>query len=87
MSEANEVASAALLSALKATGFEACDGGGMCEKCGNESVVLFFGNPNYWDCREGDYWCAACVIALHETNERDYTDAMQSSDNKGDKVR
>ena len=81
MSEANEVASAALLSALKATGFEACEEGGTCEKCGKESATLYFGNPDYWDCREGDCWCGACVLALNETNERDYTAAMESLDN------
>ena len=81
MSNANEVASVALLSALKATGFEACEDGGTCEKCGNESTTLYFGNSDYWDCREGSYWCAGCVVAMHETNERDYANAIQYSDN------
>ena len=81
MSNANEAASAALLSALKATGFEACEEGGTCEKCGDKNATLYFGNRNYWDCREGDYWCGACVIALNDTNERDYAAAMESLDN------
>lgn len=80
------VASTALLAALRATGFEAREEGGTCEKCGNESTTLYFGNSDYWDCREGSYWCAGCVVAMHETNERDYASAMGGQANGKDQA-
>ena len=65
-------ASNALLSdALDATGFEKCEFGpdnDPCEKCGNKNRQLYFGNRGYWDSREGDYYCSACLIELSYAN-------------------
>ena len=60
-----------LTEALRGTGFEKCEFGqdsDPCEKCGTKNEQLYFGNRDYWDGREGTYWCAACVIKLHEEN-------------------
>ena len=75
------VGSTALLAAMKTTGFKACEYGGVCEKCGKVSATLYFGNPDYWDCREGDTWCGQCVIDRHTTNEQDYASAVGGQDN------
>lgn len=57
---------------LEFTGFEKCEhepsANDPCEKCGAKNQQLYFGNVNYWDCREGDYWCAKCVRELFEAN-------------------
>mgnify|MGYP003436598999 CR=1 FL=1 len=57
---------------LEFTGFDECDFGsdlvGPCDKCRATHQQLYFGNVNYWDCREGDYWCANCVRKLFDAN-------------------
>lgn len=57
---------------LEFTGFAKCEFepsvNDPCEKCGAKKQQLYFGNVNYWDCREGDYWCAKCVAELFEAN-------------------
>jgi DNA polymerase III epsilon subunit-like protein len=58
-------------SAAEALGFVACDFGGTCEKCESEWGKLYYGNTNYWDSREGDYWCGECVREMHIQNGRD----------------
>ena len=61
-----------LSEALTGTGFEKCEFGpdnDPCKKCGKTKVQLYFGNRDYWDSREGDYWCAECLIELHQDNE------------------
>lgn len=62
--------------ACVATGFSKCDEGGRCDQCNAEVDMLYSRNDNYWDCREGDYWCDVCVVELHDANERDYAEAM-----------
>lgn len=43
-------------------GFEPCDVDEheRCEKC-KKVAPLFFGDRDYWDCREGHYYCADCL--------------------------
>lgn len=63
-----------LLEALAGTGFVVCKFGpdeDECQECDRPHQQLYFGNPSYEDCREGDYLCADCVIALHKSNEED----------------
>lgn len=42
-------------------GFERCHfGPDECDGCHNHRP-LFFGDKNYWDSREGSYYCAECL--------------------------
>lgn len=43
-------------------GFEPCDGDDneRCESC-KKVAPLFFGDRDYWDCREGCFLCADCI--------------------------
>lgn len=70
-----EIASHDLFAISKQMGFAECCSSGECEKCG-ETSELYFGNSNFWDSREGDYWCGKCVLEMHLHNERDYAEAM-----------
>jgi hypothetical protein len=46
---------------FKEYGFEPCEGGpDKCEVC-SEVKMLFFGDRDYWDSREGRYVCAECL--------------------------
>ena len=59
---------------VEALGFSECCSSGECERCG-KTADLYFGNTNYWDSREGDYWCGKCVLEMHLQNEKDYAKA------------
>jgi len=51
---------------LEKTGFERCEfdtNGDVCDSCNRKAEELFFGNRDYWDSREGEYWCMACIKA------------------------
>jgi hypothetical protein len=76
--EDNEHSVGRIVEAVKALGFEECesDEDDACEKCGKPCQPLYFGNADYWDCREGDYWCGQCVLKFHEANQQDYAEAM-----------
>lgn len=57
---------------LLATGFEPCQfepNNDPCDQCGNRGRQLYFGNRDYCDSREGDYYCKSCVIELHQENQ------------------
>jgi hypothetical protein len=60
-----------LLKALDVTGFVKCEfepDNHPCEHCGKKQKQLYFGNRDYWDSREGDYYCADCVIDYHQNS-------------------
>lgn len=63
--------------AAQKMGFEPCEFNGVCEKCEKENQKLYFGNTNYWDSREGEYWCGECVRNMHIQNICDYSDSMK----------
>lgn len=45
-------------------GFEPCESEpDACERCG-EVRPLYFGNRDYWEPRDGDYYCAECLQLL-----------------------
>ncbi len=61
--------------ALVFTGFVKCEWGPDdtgCDYCKTPNRQLYFGNKDYWDSREGEYWCGECVMSLamdcHEIN-------------------
>lgn len=61
----------------EALGFELCefiatDEPETCESCGRETFNLHFGNPDYFDSREGDYLCLKCIAKTYNANQRDY---------------
>lgn len=44
-------------------GFEACEGGPeKCDRC-SQVTQLYFGDRDYWDCREGSSLCGECLDA------------------------
>jgi len=54
---------------LDATGFSVCESGAdECDKC-SKLAPLYFGNQDYWDSREGDYYCVECLRELKESND------------------
>lgn len=64
--------SAELAEALEQTGFEICTFGpdeDPCDNCKKNHRQHYFGNTSVEDCREGDYFCAECVIELHRANQ------------------
>jgi hypothetical protein len=83
--EDNEHSVGRIVEAVKALGFEECesDEDDACEKCGKPCQPLYFGNADYWDCREGDYWCGQCVLKFHEANQQDYAEAMLNNNLTG----
>ena len=49
---------------LKLTGFQVCNflpDQSQCEHCSRDYQQLYFRSTDYWDEREGDYFCADCV--------------------------
>jgi hypothetical protein len=64
-----------LFAISKQMGFAKCCSSGECEKCA-ETADLYFGNTDYWESREGDYWCGKCVLEMHLQNEKDDAEAM-----------
>jgi hypothetical protein len=49
---------------LTAHGFELCEfDDGECETCKTKDPVTWFRSEDYWDWREGSYWCTACATA------------------------
>jgi len=65
--EKNGLGNEQLNEALAFTGFAKCEWGPddtTCDRCKTPNRQLYFGNQNYWDSREGDYWCGECVMSL-----------------------
>ena len=56
-------------------GFQRCEfDDGDCEACKKQDQITWFRSENYWDCREGSYWCTACAeaeVALHLADEEE----------------
>ena len=46
------------------------DANDVCEKCGEHPQRLFFGMRDYWDFREGEYWCADCIVKRYEADQK-----------------
>lgn len=40
-----------------------------CERCNKPNVQLYFGNRDYWDSREGEYYCIDCLHDIDKSNE------------------
>ena len=47
----------------------------VCDKCGEHPDRLYFGMRDYWDCREGEYWCFDCV-KKHDRANQEYIAKM-----------
>lgn len=64
----------ALLTALSRTGFEICQfgpcDGDTCDICDRSNVQLYYRRTSY-DCDEGEYYCADCVMQEHAQNQAD----------------
>lgn len=68
---------------FKEYGFEPCEfEPDRCDHC-SEVRPLWFGNRDFFEPRDGDYWCADCIQARIEADEeavRAY-EAMMGRDN------
>lgn len=59
---------------VKRMGFEEVDyeleATDVCDKCGDHPQKLFFGMRDYWDFREGEYWCADCIVKRYKADQK-----------------
>lgn len=42
-----------------------------CENCGKIPNQIYFRSDNYYDCREGKYWCMSCILKEQKEIDKD----------------